>query len=136
MNTNCITLGIDHVGLTVSNLEASKEFFVDCLGWKVVGEKPNYPAVFVSDGKSKLTLWQATDTSDYVTFDRHKNVGLHHLALKVADRDTLDELFERVREWPDLDIEFPPEFSGDGPKVHCMIYEPGGNRIEFAWDPR
>jgi hypothetical protein len=33
-------------------------------------------------------------------------------------------------------VEFAPEFSGKGPKVHFMIREPGGNRLEFSWDPR
>jgi len=29
-------------------------------------------------------------------------------------------------------IEFAPERSGKGPKVHFMVREPGGTRIEFA----
>ncbi|HEY7372528.1 MAG TPA: VOC family protein [Polyangia bacterium] len=75
MNADAMTLGFDHVGLTVADLESSRRFFVDCLGWKVVGERP-------------------------------------------------------------VTIEFPPEQSGNGPKLHMMIREPGGNRIELSWDPR
>ena len=38
--------------------------------------------------------------------------------------------------WPGVVIEFAPELSGAGPKWHSMIREPGGCRLEFAWDPR
>jgi hypothetical protein len=48
----------------------------------------------------------------------------------------LTKLFERVSSWPGVVVEFAPEFLGAGPKRHTMIYEPGGNRIEFDFDPR
>ncbi|HXU06560.1 MAG TPA: VOC family protein [Polyangia bacterium] len=131
-----MTLGFDHVGLTVADLEASRRFFVECLGWKVVGERPAYPAVYVSDGRAVVTLWRVENAATFVAFDRRKNVGLHHLALKVADRAALDAVHARVAQWQGVTIEFAPEPSGNGPKVHMMIREPGGNRIEFSWDPR
>ena len=136
MNADAMTLGFDHVGLTVADLESSRLFFVECLGWKVVGERPSYPAVYVSDGRSVLTLWRVENQADYVAFDRRKNVGLHHLALKVADRAALDAVYARVAQWKGVTVEFAPAFSGKGPKVHLMIREPGGHRIEFSWDPR
>lgn len=131
-----VTTGIDHVGLTVSNLESARAFFVECLGWKVVGGKPEYPSAYVSDGTAVVTLWQVENPAHHVAFDRRSNVGLHHLALRVPNRAALDELHTRVAAWPGVVIEFAPEFSGAGPKVHMMLREPGGNRIEFAWDPR
>lgn len=131
-----LTLGIDHVGLTVSDLEASRRFFCGCLGWRTVGENPSYPAVFVSDGRTRVTLWRAADPADCVPFDRRRNVGLHHLALKVADRQTLEALHARVAAWPGVVVEFAPEPSGSGPKIHSMVREPGGTRVEFAYDPR
>ena len=131
-----LTAGIDHVGLTVRNLEATRDFFVQCLGWKIVGEKPDYPAVFVSDGKLMVTLWQVKEESAPVAFDRRKNIGLHHLALRAADETAFAELFERVSAWPGVTVEFAPELLGAGPKRHTMLYEPGGIRIEFDFDPR
>lgn len=53
------TLGVDHVGLTVGLLHDTVSFFTEELSWKVIGELPNYPAVFISNGHMKLTLWQA-----------------------------------------------------------------------------
>ena len=53
------TRGAHHVGLTVPDLRAARDFFVDALGFAEVGELPDYPAVFVSDGAITITLWQA-----------------------------------------------------------------------------
>ncbi|BBP98561.1 hypothetical protein BSFA1_36900 [Burkholderia sp. SFA1] len=131
-----LTSGIDHVGLTVRNLEATRDFFVQCLEWKIVGERPEYPAVFVSDGKLLVTLWQVKDDSAPNAFDRRKNIGLHHLAFRAADEAALATILERVSAWPGVEVEFAPELLGAGPKRHMMIYEPGGIRIEFDFDPR
>jgi catechol 2,3-dioxygenase-like lactoylglutathione lyase family enzyme len=131
-----VTIGFDHVGLTVKDLDAARSFFVDCLGWKVVGGKPDYPSIYVSDGAAVLTLWRVENPAACIDFNRRTNIGLHHLALRVPNREVLDELYGRVASWPGVVVEFPPQTSGSGPKVHMMLREPGGNRLELAWDPR
>ena len=119
------TIGIDHVGLTVLDLEVARRFFCECLGWKVVGGNPSYPAAFVSDGHDRITLWQVQGPV-YTKFDRKKNLGLHHLALKVRDTESLNRLFGKVSLWPGVAVEFAPEPVGNGPKVHFMVAAPGG----------
>lgn len=126
-----LTLGIHHVGLAVSRLEESARFFIDVLGWQEVKRKPDYPAVFVSDGVVMLTLW-ATQVDDPIEFDRKRNVGLHHLALRVDSKQALHNVHERLVE-AQVPIEFGPEAVGDGPAYHLMCYEPSGVRIEIIW---
>ncbi len=53
------TQGIHHAGLTVPDLAATRTFFEEVLGFEARGEKPDYPAVFLSDGSVMITLWQA-----------------------------------------------------------------------------
>ncbi len=130
-----LTRGVNHVGLTVTDLDSSTAFFVDTLGWRLVGGYPDYPSKFVTDGALFLTLWQATDPANAVPFDRKNNVGLHHLALTVVSRDALDVLHERFLQTNGVVIEFAPELNNGGPTVHMMIREPSGNRIEFAFNP-
>ncbi len=134
--TTPLTIGVDHVGLTVADLVQSLAFFTGCLGWRLLGERLDYPAAFVSDGHTRVTLWEVGDKADIVSFDRRRNVGLHHLALGVASLENLHALYEVVSTWAGVMVEFPPEPSSGGPKFHCMIREPGGCRIEFTWDPR
>lgn len=128
------TLGIDHVGLTVASLDSTKAFFLGCLGWSLRGERPEYPAAFVTDGNCVVTLWQVKRGEEAVRFDRLNNIGLHHLALKVANPAELERVFAKVSAWPGVTVQFGPESSGKGPRMHCMIFEPGGIRIEFVCD--
>ena len=130
------TFGVDHVGLSVRDLVSTRKFFCDCLGWRIVGERPDYPAVFVSDGHDIVTLWQVESPGQAIPFDRRANVGLHHLALAVVDHAGLETLYKLVSRWPDVVVEFGPEPSGAGPKIHFIVREPSGVRIEFAFDPR
>jgi lactoylglutathione lyase len=130
-----MTQGLSHLGLTVSKLDETTNFFTDTLGWKLAGEKPAYPAKFVTDGKMFVTLWQVSDIDSAVNFDRKNNVGLHHLALSVTSKENLDTLHERFKSVDGLVIEFAPELNGQGPTMHMMIREPSGNRIEFTYRP-
>ncbi len=130
-----LTLGLNHLGLTVKNLRSSTAFFTETLGWEDVGGYEDYPSKFVTDGNIFLTLWQASDPENAIAFDRKNNLGLHHLALTVKSRDALDELYEKFVEHDDVVIEFAPEPNGGGPTIHMMIREPSGLRLEFAWTP-
>ena len=130
------TYGIDHVGLSVGDLESTLGFFCDGLGWRLVGERKDYPAAFVSDGHGVVTLWQVESPGAAIAFDRRANVGLHHLAIAVVDHAGLEALYERALSWPGVVVEFGPQVSGGGPKIHFIVREPGGVRLEFAFDPR
>jgi len=125
------TQGAHHVGLTVPDLARARDFFTRALRFETVGEKPDYPAVFVSDGSVMITLWQAADPAAAVPFDRKGVIGLHHLALRVSDAAALDALHERLGAEPDVAFEFPPETLGDGPTRHAICTIPGGIRVEF-----
>lgn len=134
-STQVMTQGLSHLGLTVSQLDETTAFFTDTLGWKIAGEKPAYPAKFVTDGKMFVTLWQVSNKDSAIDFDRKNNVGLHHLALSVASEENLNILHERFKKVPGVVIEFAPELNGQGPTIHMMIREPSGNRIEFTHRP-
>jgi lactoylglutathione lyase len=126
-----LTQGVHHVGLTVTDLDASCDFFTGLLGWEQVGGNPDYPAVFVSDGSIMLTLWQAKEPLAAKPFDKNNNVGLHHLAISVADLETLNKIHQKLVAAENVVIEFAPELLRNGPAIHMMCYEPGGIRIEF-----
>ncbi len=126
-----ITSGIHHIGLTVSNLEESAEFFISLLNWQEVRRNDEYPAIFVSDGEIMLTLWAVKDQPGN-SFNRKSNVGLHHLALKVSNEEALDILYEKLSS-SNIEIEFAPELLREGPAKHMMCYDPSGIRIEFIW---
>ncbi|MGI9590426.1 MAG: VOC family protein [Myxococcota bacterium] len=124
------TAGAHHVGLTVPDLQAALGFFTEGLGYEQVGEVPDYPAAFVSDGATMITLWQAENGAEAQPFDRRRQLGLHHLAIRVPDGG-LDALHERLAARDDVAIEFAPEPLGGGATRHMMTRIPGGLRVEF-----
>ena len=126
------TRGVHHVGLTVPDLGAARAFFIDALGFSQVGEVPDYPAVFLSDGSIMITLWQAADPDSAIPFDRRTNIGLHHLALTVGDADDLQRLGAELGVRDDLEIEFEPEGLGDSGLRHMMCRIPGNIRLELV----
>lgn len=133
--TKAATRGLNHLGLTVRDLEQTTTFFVDVLGWDVTARDDGYPRTTVTDGALRLTLWQV-QTDDPAPFDRKTALGLHHLALEVPDEATLTGLADTLAQTDGVRIEFAPEPMGSGPRQHMMFAEPGGLRIELLWSGR
>ncbi len=69
------THGLNHLGLTVADLDTTTSFFVEALGWKEVARDESYPRTAVTDGKLRLTLWQADHSLGVQEFNRRKNIG-------------------------------------------------------------
>jgi len=132
--SNNLIIGISHVGLSVCSLDASFKFF-ETLGYKKIGGVDTYPSIFLHDGASMLTLWQ-TD-ADATPFNRRKNVGLHHLALKVPSLEALNQAFETVSKLEGVRVDgegaFKPQQLEGTPLTHAIVYEPSGNRIELTF---
>jgi catechol 2,3-dioxygenase-like lactoylglutathione lyase family enzyme len=134
--TDALTNGLHHVGLAVRDLDQATGFFCGILGFKEVARNDAYTAVFVSDGSVTLTIWRVTDPGRAVAFNRKTNIGLHHLALAVANQAALATVDERVRNHPGVMVEFAPEPVRSGAAVHHFICAiPGGLRIEFSTGP-
>jgi catechol 2,3-dioxygenase-like lactoylglutathione lyase family enzyme len=126
-----VTRGAHHIGLTVSRLEETAGFFVELLGWKEIRRNNDYPAIFVSDGTTMLSLW-ATREAPVTAFNKNSNIGLHHVAFRVESEDALYDIHEKLVD-NGVSIEFSPELVGPGPAKHMFCYEPGGIRIELVW---
>jgi catechol 2,3-dioxygenase-like lactoylglutathione lyase family enzyme len=122
--------GISHVGLAVSDMEASYKFF-QTLGFEKVGGSPEYPAYFLCETGSGaiVTLWQTPGGA--APFDRKGQVGLHHLALRVATEAALDAAYEAAIKVEGATSEFSPQPFELG--VHAMVYDPSGIRVELAY---
>lgn len=131
--TKSLTCGIHHIGLSVSRLEETAGFFTGCLGWSEMRKDPDYPAIFVTDGKNMVSLWGMVQAEDIHGFNRKKNTGLHHVALEVDSMARLQMICRIMEKAPGVTIEFPPELVRGGPAMHMMCYEPSGVRVEFVW---
>ena len=83
---------LDHVGIAVSDLQASLAFFRDVLGLHVepgedVGSQ-QVRATFVTAGVSSLEMLEATGAASPIAkFLDRRGPGMHHVALRVDDID-------------------------------------------------
>lgn len=126
-----ITSGVHHIGLTVSRLEDSAAFFTDLLGWNEVRKNLEYPAIYITDGTTMVSLW-AVKEEPSAQFDRRRNIGLHHIAFRLKSESNLTSLYSKLAD-AGVKIEFAPELAGNGPAMHMMCLEPSGIRVEFIW---
>jgi hypothetical protein len=51
------TSGLNHLGLSVFDLDQTTAFFVEVLGWQEIARDDSYPRNAVTDGSLRLTLW-------------------------------------------------------------------------------
>ncbi len=85
-----------HVGLNVSDLERSKAFYREVLGFEVLGESSDGGrryALLGEEGALVLTLWQQSE-GRFPT----ERPGLHHLSFRVATIEAVVEAERRLRE--------------------------------------
>src|ERR1700730_4129635 len=86
---------INHVDLTVSNLERSLPFYTAIL--QFLGyDKPGSDSVFKKGG-TEVALEQANPESTLKVHDRYAP-GLHHLAFTAESRGEVDRLYELLKE--------------------------------------
>ncbi len=84
-----------HVGLNVSSLERSRDFYTDILGFDVMGQSNADGRRYAFLGKDSnlvLTLWQQSDGR----FEKGRP-GLHHLSFQAADIEAVREAERKLR---------------------------------------
>ncbi|MGN9845541.1 VOC family protein [Nonomuraea sp. H19] len=85
-----------HIGLNVTELDKSKEFYVRVFGFTVLGESQaegRRYAFLGQDGTLVLTLWQQSEGRFATALP-----GLHHLSFQVADLDAVRQAEAIIRE--------------------------------------
>lgn len=112
---------IGHIHLQVSDLDASRRFYVDQLGFEVL--QVTYPgALFVAAGGYHHHLGMNTWAGRGVPRPPENAVGLKRFAVNLPDRASLEQLAGKLRQ-PGADV---PEAGGNG----ILVRDPDG--IEVA----
>lgn len=90
MSTPIATGPIHHLRLTVSDVERSRAFYTEVVGFQFVMDLPS--GVFLSNGAVGLGLGPSPEPGRAPAGDRfdEARLGLDHLSFQVADRDELE----------------------------------------------
>src|SRR5690242_3716708 len=91
-------LELGHIVLYVRNLDASRRFYRDVLGWKEVGSPEGMPAAAFSSGRTHHELLLIEVGPQAAPLPRGRHLGLYHFGLKVGTTDKeLKEALEKLR---------------------------------------
>lgn len=119
--------GVHHVGLSVTDLSRSKQFYQDLFGWDEAGGDARKGYAFLSDGKSFITLWQQSQNE----YDKSR-AGLHHLAFAVSSLEDLTRAEQLLRK-KGVRIHYEgivPAWEG-AKEAEIYFYDPDGIRLEL-----
>jgi len=96
------TSGLDHIDLTVSNLERSRQFYGDLLGFKLEAIPLDYPnSIFAGSyyfvvGGVEIGLIKHSETPANDHFNETR-IGLDHLAFKAPSEAALYALADKLK---------------------------------------
>lgn len=135
---------IDHLDLTVSNIEASEPFYQTFLGY--LGFQP----VRLAHGNTDLRIFQrvhrnkrlfsialqrAKEDRCGAKHDRY-SPGLHHIAFRASNRADVDRLYERLQEVGAMILDPPAEYPEYAPGYYALFFaDPDGLKLEVVHMP-
>ena len=138
-------INIRHTGIVVSNLEISKEFYCNLLGFKIQKEVDEYGDFLnkisnledVLVRTCKMTLSNG-DMVELLYYKSHpetpdmsrkiSQIGCSHIAMTVND---LDFIYDRLTR-NGVKFNSPPQFSPDGKAKVTFCKDPDGSLIELV----
>ena len=122
---------LGHLVLYVRNLERSRHFYRDVLGWKEVAGMTGMPAVAFSSGRTHHELLLIEVGENATPIPAGRRVGMYHFGLKIGTTD--DELRQALNEL--LEAGAQVMGTADHTVTHSLyIADPDGNEIELYID--
>ena len=121
---------LGHIVLYVRDLERSRHFYRDALGWREVAEFGGFGAMF-SSGRTHHELLLLEVGPDAQPIPQGRRVGMYHFGLKIGTTD--DELRDAIKALQESDV--PLLGTADHTVTHSLyIADPDGNEIELYVD--
>ena len=125
---------INHLSLTVSDLDAAMRFFgplLESLGYAVDHSDSTVVRVNISAiTGGAVNIWQAKDTLKGHRFQLYAP-GLHHVCFNVDSKQQIDELATLVRTWGGRVTDPPGEYPYTSRGTYYAVYCRGPDDIKI-----
>lgn len=121
---------LGHVVLYVRDLERSRRFYRDVLGWREIGQSRPGRAMF-SSGRTHHEMLLLEVGPSAAPIPPNPRLGMYHFGLKVGESD--DELREALVRLQEADVTIVG--TADHKVTHSVyLLDPDGNEIELYID--
>jgi len=130
MGTTIRLKKLGHVQLRVANLERSKAFYRDVLGFQVAEQDPNHGDLFMTLGEDFHTLDMAQHESPETAKGPSRPIGVAHIAFQVASYDALVDAYRALQEHG-VAIERAMDHIN---QRSIYFLDPDGNRLEIYYE--
>ena len=122
---------LGHVLLKVADVERSKAFYADLLGFEVVEQDPGHGGVFMTLGEHGHTL-VLSPVDDPETAQRlvQNRLGVHHFAFQVDSYEALKDAYFTLHDHGIEEIRAIDHLS----QKSIYFHDPDGNRIEIYYE--
>ncbi len=127
---------IGHILLTVRDLERSKAFYTDILGFKVLEQDPNHGGLFLSLGEygNTLDLFPSTDPDAYPRpqsgLGRREGLGMKHVAFAVATEADLKQAYFALK---DAGVTIHRAVDHQS-QMSIYFFDPDDYLLEIVWE--
>ena len=125
---------LGHVLIAVRDLEASKRFYMEILGFKLLEQEPEHGGVFLGLGNygNTLDLFQSTDPDAGLPAEPGslRGIGVRHVAFAVASESDLEEAYFALSE---AGVRIQRALDHESQKS-IYFTDPDGNLLEIVWE--
>ena len=127
---------IGHILFTVRDLERSKAFYTNILGFKVLEQDPDHGGVFLSLGEygNTLDLFPSTNPDAYPQAEaglgKRDGLGVKHTAFAVASEADLKQAYFALK---DAGVEIHRAVDHQSQKS-IYFFDPDHNLLEIVWE--
>ena len=122
---------LGHVVLYVRNIETSRHFYRDILGWQQITDDSSMPIAAFSSGRTHHELLLIEVGPNAAPIPPGRRIGMYHFGLKVGETD--DELREVLAILEANNVKMVGA-SDHGVTHSLYIQDPDGNEIELYID--
>ncbi len=125
-------LSLDHIAVTVQDMERAVTFYRNVLGLEVLGQlllnEGTFKLVYLQAGAARIELFAFTEEGRRSeTADRNEDLGFKHIAFTVDDVDAV----ARRLQAHDVPFTVEPTDAPGGVRL-AFFHDPDGNLLEIV----